>query len=491
MRKVLSAIPFLLLCSSGSPIVFAQTDNGSREPSIVAKSSPNRSAQKNSDSTESPADKTASDDSSTAQKYYDSGTALLNSGKVEEAIAALKQAVKLKPNDAQTHYMLGMAQSKAKGYRDSYESFKRAVRIKTDWPEAHFRLGIMSYVLGKKSQSVDAYNKLLKLNSPLANTLNRIIRDEKEATLAERVDSSSQSLRQADLLTRSVSIKDARNTTLTETPGENHSTTTGKPVAPVTSSAPGSASSSAEDQRLSGLYRIGVGDVLDIRFLNSATPRSTLFTVIDGGLIDLPIAGGALAVAGLTADEIQTRIVSELKRRAVEEGTRVSVGVRQYASHSVVITGLVNSPGTKFLRREAVPLYVVMAEAQARLDAVRVAIMRSGSSALVLDLTEPDALNFMVRPGDLISVSARVQEFYYIAGRIRSPGQKAFQSGMTLLQAILAAGGVLRQGENIVEVSRDGREGRLSTTKFKLKEIKEGKIQDPRVEPGDRIEVIR
>jgi polysaccharide export outer membrane protein len=241
---------------------------------------------------------------------------------------------------------------------------------------------------------------------------------------------------------------------------------------------------------LTSIYRIGVGDVLDIRLLNSSTPRSTLYTVAEGGLVDLGIAGGPIAVAGLTAGEVQTLLVAELKRRAVEDGARVSVGVRQYSSHSVVITGLVNNPGTKFLRREAVPLYVIMAEAQARSDAGRVTIMRSGRAAVVY-LDDPEALNYQVRPGDMISVTVRPQEFYYLAGRINNPGQKVFQSGITLLQAILAAGGLKRQSENVIELSRDGGNGRLTTTRFKLKEIKAGKIQDPKLQPGDRIEVIR
>src|SRR5690348_14858926 len=90
---------------------------------------------------------------------------------------------------------------------------------------------------------------------------------------------------------------------------------------------------------LTEIYRVGVGDVLDIRLLNSANNSSTLFTVIANGMVDLPIAGGAIKVSGLTTDEIQTRIVAELKRRAVDE--KVSVGVRQFASHSVSVTGLV------------------------------------------------------------------------------------------------------------------------------------------------------
>src|SRR5688572_20746206 len=62
------------------------------------------------------------------------------------------------------------------------------------------------------------------------------------------------------------------------------------------------------------IYRVGVGDVLDIRLLNSPNNSSTLFTVIASGVIDLPVAGGAIKVAGLTPEEIQTRIATELKR---------------------------------------------------------------------------------------------------------------------------------------------------------------------------------
>jgi len=258
------------------------------------------------------------------------------------------------------------------------------------------------------------------------------------------------------------------------------------------SSAPSSSSANPappKEVALTDIYRIGVGDVLDIRLLNSAISRSTLYTVIDGGLIDLPIAGGPIAVGGLTVDEIRARLASELKRRAVEEGARVSVGVRHYASHSVVITGLVNHPGSKILRREAVPLYVIMAEAQARLDAGAITIIRPGSAGTTVDLSDPAALNLIIRPGDTISVTARPQEFYFIAGGINYPGQKVFEPGITLLQAILAAGGFRRQSDNRIDLWREGQNGLLATTTFKLKELKEGKVADPLLNPGDRIEV--
>jgi len=238
------------------------------------------------------------------------------------------------------------------------------------------------------------------------------------------------------------------------------------------------------------IYRVGAGDVLDIRLMNSPNNRSTLFTVMAGGAIDMPVAGGAIMVAGSTTDEIQARIAAELKRRAVEDNAKVSVGVRQYISHSVMVTGLVVNPGTRFLRREAVPLYVVLAESQLRNDAGRVMIMRGGTSREPLDLSDSQTLNLTVQSGDVITVSNRPQEFYYIGGRINFPGQKTFQPGMTLLQAILAAGGTTRQ-ENRVEISRAGTDGKLVTNLFRIKEIKGGTIEDPKLQPGDRIEISK
>ena len=260
-------------------------------------------------------------------------------------------------------------------------------------------------------------------------------------------------------------------------------------VVPVKASVSDASEASAPARPLTEIYRVGVGDVLDIRLLNSANSRSTLFTVMEGGVIDLPIAGGTVSVAGLTTEEIQNVISAELKRRAVDEKAQVSVGVRQYLSHSVTVTGLVIHPGAKFLRREIVPLYVVLAESQLRNDSGRVVMMRAGVSESH-DLRDPATLNLNVQPGDVITISSRPQEFYYIGGRINYPGQKSFQPGITLLQALLAAGGPTRQ-ESKVEISREGSDGKLVTIRYNIKEIKSGTVQDPKLQAGDRIEVTR
>ena len=259
-------------------------------------------------------------------------------------------------------------------------------------------------------------------------------------------------------------------------------------VVPIKASVKDSPNAPSPARPLTEIYRVGAGDVLDIRLLNSATNKSTLFTVVESGVIDLPVAGGTISVAGLTPEEIQNVIAAELKRRAVEEKAQVSVGVRQYLSHAITVTGLVIHPGTRFLRREMVPLYVVLAESQLRNDGARVVIIRGGTPGEPHDLSDPATLNLNVQSGDIITISSRPQEFYYIGGRINYPGQKQFQPGITLLQAILAAGGTSTK-DGKVEISREGAGGKLVTISYNLKQIKSGVAQDPKLEAGDRIEV--
>ena len=462
--KTFFSAAFVLFSSLSTVLAQGGTAQNLKE---LAKTGPaSTSVQKSADVEEAGSDRTSSTETLAARKFYDSGVLAYEGGNLDEAVGAFKAAGKLTPDDPQIHFMLGMTYAKSRSYKDSFDAFRRATRLKAEWPEAHYRLGVIAYVLGRKSQSVEAHNKLLKLDSQLAARLDQIIKQETtQLGTAQSLDASNWPAAPTKVAA-------------TRTPNSGSSNKA------VTSSV-------SEDTSSSTIYRVGVGDVLDIRLLNSTTPRSTLYTVVDGGLIDLTIAGGPIVVAGLTTDEIQARIATELKRRAVEEGARVSVGVRQYASHSVMVTGLVTHPGAKFLRREAVPLYVVMAEAQMRNDASRITIMRAGTAYRTIDLDDQNALNVLVKSGDVINVTARPQEYYYIGGRINYPGQKVFQPGITLVQAILAAGGLMGDSDRVIELSREGADARLTTFTFRLKEIKRGKVQDPRLQPGDRIDVVR
>jgi protein involved in polysaccharide export with SLBB domain len=262
--------------------------------------------------------------------------------------------------------------------------------------------------------------------------------------------------------------------------------------APASVGANGGAASSALSP--TAIYRVGVGDILDIRLVGGMSKDYTLFTVLTNGTIDYPLAGEPVNVLNLTTDEIGARLATVLKRRGLFDRAQFQIGVRDFTSHTVLVSGLVEQPGQKVLRREAVPLYVVLAEAFPRADAGRVVIVsRSSGATKTIDLADSGAMNELVEPGDVINVQPRPQEFFYIAGQVIAPGQKDFHSGITLTQAILAAGGVTREAgkKTLVVVSRQGADGRLVPAEYALQEIQDGKSPDPRIQPGDRIEVGR
>lgn len=244
------------------------------------------------------------------------------------------------------------------------------------------------------------------------------------------------------------------------------------------------------------MYRVGEGDVLDIRITNineAARNDATFHTVMSGGTLDYPLAGEPLAVANLTTDEIDLLITKELKRRLILNEPNVVVSVRDYASHVVMVSGLVDNPGTKILRREALPLYVVLAEAQPRPEAGQANILSTDGETRTIDLTDSNSSTVLVRPGDVVRVVAAppaAAQFFFIGGEVAMPGQKDFHKGLTLTQAIFAAGGATSATKE-VRVLRNAADKRLVTTEYDLSGIEGGKTPDPTVEAGDRIELGR
>jgi polysaccharide export outer membrane protein len=264
--------------------------------------------------------------------------------------------------------------------------------------------------------------------------------------------------------------------------------------AATTAAASTTTSTTAAPVAPTALYRVGVGDILDIRLMGGMSRDSTLFTVMSTGMLDYPLAGDPFNVVGMTTDEIGARLAAELKRRAVYDRAQFRINVREYVSHTAMVSGLVDLPGAKILRREAVPLYVVLSEANPRADAGRaVIISRATGRTKTLDLADPAALNELISHGDIINIQTRPQEFFYVGGQINAPGQKDFHPGMTLTQALLASGGVARDAGSKVKVtvSRQGADGRLVATEYLLNDIETGQIPDPRLQAGDRVEVGR
>ena len=273
-------------------------------------------------------------------------------------------------------------------------------------------------------------------------------------------------------------------------PGNNAAPT---PAPRPANASPASASPASPAAAVSpaSIYRIGIGDVLDIRLLNGQDPRSsTLYSVVAGGVLDYPLLKDPLTVAGMTTEELAAQLVAEFRHRGLYDKPQVRVSVREYASHAVLVSGLVSDPGTKILRREAIPLYVVVAEAQPKPEAGRAVIISHTTGKITnVDLNDAAGLNTLVMTGDVVTLTVRPPEFYYVGGEVGAPGQKDFHSGITLTQALLASGGATKGAGERVRVLRAGPDGRLSPTEYNLREIENGVVPDPQLQPGDRIEV--
>ena len=383
-----------------------------------------------------------------AKRLYKMGVKYGRGGLFRQASELFQKAVQLNPNYADAHYGLGLALFDQGRWEDAIRSFQNVVKINPKDKEAREKL-YEAYVLGRNT-------------NPAGHT-------EKETVAA-------------DPLSPNVS---------SESPPKID-TAAGVPVSlnVSTDSHPNNSSSAATaGNDLTRVYHIGVGDVLDVRLGDEPASHSTLFTVTPSGLLEHPILAEPLQVAGLTVEETRARLEADLKRRAINENPRVLVGVREHLSHAIIVSGLVKEPGTKLLRREAIPLYVVIADAQLAPEAGRATLIRHETGeALVVDLSKPAEMNLLVRSGDVITVHANPRLFFYVGGEVKAPGEKQFRPGLTLTQAILAAGGLSRESKE-AHLAREGANGFLASTRYKLKDINTGKVADPLIQPGDRITV--
>jgi polysaccharide export outer membrane protein len=239
------------------------------------------------------------------------------------------------------------------------------------------------------------------------------------------------------------------------------------------------------------IYKVAPGDVLEIQIDNVSTNSS--LKVSEEGYIEYPLIGmDPLKVEGLTIEEIEIAIAEKLK---FYENPRVFVKVKEYKSHKITVLGLVEHQGIKILRREAVPLYVVLSETVPSATAKTAIILRNGERIKV----SLDELETLIYPGDVIHISDEKKpeidnsraksRFYYISGGVMTVGQKEFHEGMTLSQAITASGGLKKSSNKKIIIRRRNAEGLLESTEYDFKAILDGKKPDPTLNEGDIIEV--
>jgi polysaccharide biosynthesis/export protein len=402
----------------------------------------------------------SSQDKSEAKRLYKQGVKYGESGLFAQAIEVLKRSTRLDPGNANAHFALGHAYYDLKQWRNAIESLKVAVALNPSDDEARDRLGLARAMLWEQESARIAAERRTPPPQPVAQ---QVALNTKTTAPVEKKVADKAVSKPAEKTAEKVAVPP---------PAEE----TKNAAAPV-------------EIPLTKIYRVGPADVLDVRVNDNADTQSTLFTITPTGLLEHPMLAEALTAAGLTVDEISTRFESELKRRALVENPKVSIAVRDYASHTILVSGLVKESGPKILRREGIPLYVVVADAQPLPEAERVTVVRNESNeTFEAELGKTSEMNLLVRSGDVVTLLAPESQFVYVGGEVKLPGERKYRRGLTLTQAINAAGGVTINGKE-ARVGRNNDEGFLLVTRFKLKEIESGKIPDPVLKPGDRITI--
>lgn len=239
-------------------------------------------------------------------------------------------------------------------------------------------------------------------------------------------------------------------------------------------------------------YKIGAGDVLFVNIKNAAN-ASGYYTVRVDGTIDFPLAGETLVVKDQTIEAVEDMLTAGI---TLYSAPKVEVKVRQFGSHKINVSGMVERPGEKNIQREAIPLYVVRADSGVDPQATKAVIRRSDiSKAETFDLRDANSDQVLIYPGNSVEFTADGRSsipansvFYYIAGNVNSTGQKELAAGMTLFQAILASGG-LKGNSKKAMIRRKSDNGTLNVAEHNLRAIRDGKAPDPILTPGDIIEI--
>jgi len=258
----------------------------------------------------------------------------------------------------------------------------------------------------------------------------------------------------------------------------------------------------------SGLTAPGLepGDQLNVRMYDFPE-LGGIFSVrvASDGTVHLPYAG-TLQAEGMSPEALQRSIADALKSKGIVKEPNVGVDVVSAVNLTVNVLGQVASPKAIPLFAPA-PMSFILAQVGGLTGTAdrHLTILRRGEQLPTSidydpDAPAPAALNTLVQPGDVISVSSR--GVYFVGGEINHPGvypiggalsvgQVGPQAGegvvknITLLQALSQAGGITaiaaRSKMHILRTV-DGKRVDIQVDQVKLSK---GQVDDPILLPND------
>jgi polysaccharide biosynthesis/export protein len=234
-------------------------------------------------------------------------------------------------------------------------------------------------------------------------------------------------------------------------------------------------------------YVIGPQDNLSI-IVTDETDLTGKYRVDSDGTISMPYLS-RVPVAGLSLAEAQDKITALLKKDYIKN-PQVRIEVDQFKARNVLVTGEVRTPGKVTLPGTTMSLLEALALAgsptqNASNDVLVMHPPKPGEKA-----PEPIMVNrkdlelgkvgrdLVLQDGDIVNVP--VAKRFYISGFIKNPGSFVLDTGTTVAQAIILAGGLNDRGS-------DRRITIIRSEGGKSVEIP-AKLED-RLQPNDEVKV--
>jgi polysaccharide export outer membrane protein len=213
-------------------------------------------------------------------------------------------------------------------------------------------------------------------------------------------------------------------------------------------------------------YLVGPQDVLNVRIYGEDKLSGRIRIDNDGSFPFEYL--GRVKAEGMTTSQIEAHLV-----RALGDGylrnPQVSVEVAEYRSQSVFVTGEVRSPNKYSLPGNSTLMDVLTLAGSVTENAgnwVQITHVRQGAEVLgpsasaeydtrvnLRDIQTGKAQNIKMRDGDTIFVPKA--ERVWVVGYVRNPHGIVYEEGMTVFEAIAAAGGITEKGSNTrIEIVR-------------------------------------
>ena len=252
--------------------------------------------------------------------------------------------------------------------------------------------------------------------------------------------------------------------------------------------------SGARAQDVSGEYRLGPRDLLELRVLE-VPDLNVERRVSDRGTIALPLLGD-FPVEGLTATEVRGKLETLLKEKYVNRAD-VSIVIKDFANKPVSILGAVARPGALNISGRWSLLQAISSAGGVTAAAGRkIYVLRRSDNGLsdTLEVSTDDLFrnasqmwNIPIYPSDVVNVPSMSTVRIFCIGEVKTPGAVEFSADdrITLLSVLAKAGGLTDRASKTIRIKRRDASGRDVETVVDYKRVLAGKDVDPTLKADD------